>query len=374
MLDAALKYMTDLKMAIGPSVKEEGDSEGYNVYVLTRQVFVPEFKSILKYYYAKGQFSSYTAMRSDPHFSDVYQGVSKNLYKPGSPVNKLFSSIFLPKEARGAALGPKATAKLEEVGAGYLRISKGGGQIMNIGWLVFDFAALGRCFMNGGCSTGEVTVVTADVGRLSLSIYSAWSNIQGLAHLASARIDDALKYLTIAQRVEWKIGGFQFVVGMTRLVMAVNDYVETGEANGSDFFYSSIDSFSGVAQVARAKYVLQVAKATDDVATAAKTLAFTGVRYTAILSRFLQFAGSIGAAVGVGVNAMTLYDALNDPYMSESERTKAEVSSSMGIAGGVLLVASGFVVVSASVPIGIALAVGGMAVIAVQTLYEIFWE
>lgn len=353
---------------------KSNDSGGYLTHIFSRQALVPAAQSALKYLYGKGYYLSHTAMSQDPNFANVYQGLSKNLYDPNHPIGKMFSKMLLPKEARGTHLSPAMQTELKTTGAGYLKISHNGGQILNIGWLTLDIISMGQCFMNGGCSAEEFIAIGADIGRVSLNIYSIATYVKGLTAFAEKTFDQAVQYLSRTQRITWKIGGFQLVAGTVRFAIATTNYVETGEADGSEFTYAAIDGISGAAQMAKTKYLLNVASHAKDSNVAADMLAFKGIQYSARMTRFLQVTGAAGAVVGVGANGMVLYDSMTDPYMDENRRTKNIISSSMGIAGGAMLIASACIVAPAAAPVGIALAIGGAIIIGVQTVYDIFWD
>lgn len=354
-----------------PSAERGG--EGYLLHKLTRQVVAAPLEAVNNAIYAVGSYRSHYAGYFNPVHDSVYDDSVGRFYDRDARVGRVLEKALVPEKMRDAETNDVSRQALRKSGARLIRYAHMGIQGMDVAALGGNLFALSEC-AETGCDTPQTAAAATDAMRVSIDAGAIALHNRGLSLIESGAEAGAFKALKAAHRATIGLGFFSILAGTSRLISETDHYMETGDARGSAFLYGALDALEGAADIARSGYFLGQAKLAPSLAAGNDILSFGAVTFSPRLVMFLRAAYGASGFLGTAMNGAIVADGLFGEEASYEARKKKVVSGTIGIFGSGLLIASAMMVATPLAPISTAIYIGGMLVLAGQTVYDHYDE
>ena len=348
--------------------------DGYLLHKLTRQALTAPLDALNNAVYAVGSYRSHYAGYYNPVHDRVYSGdFVERLYDRDTRVGRTLEKALVPERLRDAETNEASREALRKSGARFIRRAHTGMQVLDAATLAGDLVALREC-AETGCGVAQTSAVATDAVRVSLDAGVIFLANRGLSLIEAGAEAGAYRMLSTAQRATIGLGIFGMVAGTSRLIAETEHYLDTGDARGSAFVYGAIDALEGSADIARSGYFLGRARLMPTIKAANDVLSFGAVTFSPGLTVFLRTAYGASGFLGVAANGAIVADGLFEEGAPPEQRRKKVVSGSIGMVGSGLLIASAMMVATPLAPVSTAIYIGGMLVLAGQTIYDHFDE
>lgn len=353
--------------------RQRRSNEGYVIHKMGRQVGGQVVRIAGELSEMAGRYRIHTVEMHNPERADVYAGRKGMLFRNDNLAGRASRRAMLPKEYSGENLIPSRLDELRRSGAAKIRYGAHARQGMNAIRLATDVMALADC-AGGECDWTEYGSVISDMGTLVFAFPSVHLRGQAMALLNGGGEQAANPLLVRSTQLGIFTGAFRGVSGAARIIIEVEHYAATGDANGSAIIYGTVDAMLGLTQVLYSVNMLQETSRVGTVASRNSILAAKTLELAPNVMFVSKISGGAAAGIGIVMNGYMLVDSALSDELDHAQRRKNIISSSMGVVGSGVWLVSALIVAPTFGTASSAIWILGALILIAQSIYDHYDE